>query len=125
MTIEVSNGELIDKVTILQIKREEIQDKQKRANVEREYISLLASSSHLLSINGMQGLYDQLISVNRKLWRIEDSIREKEYIKSFDEEFVQLARSVYITNDERAAIKKQIDKLTNSKLTEEKSYESY
>ena len=125
MTIEVSNGELIDKVTILQIKREEIQDKQKRANVEREYISLLASSSHLLSINGMQGLYDQLISVNRKLWRIEDSIREKEYIKSFDEEFVQLARSVYITNDERAAIKKQIDKLINSKLTEEKSYESY
>lgn len=125
MTIEVSNGELVDKITILQIKREEIQDEQKRANVEKEYVSLLASSSYLLSVDGMQELHNQLMSVNRRLWKIEDCIREKERIKSFDEEFVQLARSVYITNDERAAIKKQIDRLTNSKLTEEKSYEDY
>lgn len=125
MTIEVSNGELIDKITILQIKKEEIRDKQKLSNVEREYVSLLHSASLLLNTKEVQQLCEQLKDVNHELWRIEDAIREKERAKTFDQEFVQLARSVYVTNDKRAAIKKQIDKITNSKLTEEKSYEKY
>lgn len=125
MMIEVSNGELLDKVSILQIKREMILDEQKRLNIEREHTSLLLSASHLLDIENVQQLYQQLKEINRELWKIEDDIREKERAKVFDSEFIQLARSVYVTNDKRAAIKKQIDAVTNSKFTEEKSYEKY
>jgi len=124
MKIEVSNGEIVDKITILQIKLEKIQDSVKRENIEKE-LSVLSPELEKGSISIDQRLIDELHGVNLQLWDIEDKIREKEHQKVFDDEFIELARSVYRTNDERSRIKKDINVLTRSNLVEEKSYKKY
>ncbi len=124
--IPVSWGELIDKITILEIKRQRLASPQARANVERELSLLTGRASPLLSMGeGLPRLKAGLAAVNGRLWEIEDQIRKKEALGLFDEEFIRLARAVYITNDERARIKKEINTLTSSELTEEKSYAPY
>jgi hypothetical protein len=122
MKIEVSNGEILDKITILRLKLEHIHDQEKRANIIREYDFLKEISDE---INYPEDLYQELYSVNKALWKIEDDIRNKERNKEFDQEFIELARSVYFTNDKRSEIKKQINLKTESQFVEEKSYEKY
>jgi hypothetical protein len=122
MNIEVSNGEILDKITILRLKLEHIHDQQKRANIIKEYDFLKDISDE---IDYPEDLYEQLYLVNKALWRIEDDIRNKERNQEFDEEFIKLARSVYFTNDKRSEIKKQINLKTESQFIEEKSYEKY
>ena len=126
LQVPVSVGEVLDKITILQIKLAHISDSAKRANVQNELDALLPLvAGDAFTTNQMQGLVAQLKAVNEALWDIEDDIREKEAAKSFDAEFIKLARAVYVTNDKRAEIKKQINLETGSALIEEKSYESY
>ena len=122
MKIEISNGEILDKITILRLKLEHIFDKEKRANIIREYDFLKEVSE---KIKYSDNLYHELYLVNKALWKIEDDIRNKEKNKEFDEEFIELARSVYFTNDKRSEIKKKINLETNSEFVEEKSYEDY
>ena len=126
LQVPVSVGEVLDKITILQIKLAHISDSAKRANVQSELDALLPLvAGDAFTTNQMQGLVAELKAVNEALWDIEDDIREKEAAKSFDAEFIKLARAVYVTNDKRAEIKKQINLETGSALIEEKSYESY
>ena len=126
LQVPVSVGEVLDKITILQIKLAHISDSAKRANVQNELDALLPLvAGDAFTTNQMQDLVAELRAVNEALWDIEDDIREKEAAKSFDAEFIKLARAVYVTNDKRAAIKKQINLETGSALIEEKSYESY
>lgn len=127
MKIEVSIGELIDKLSILEIKLLNIKDKEKLSNVRKELQILNPYYQDLTDEYGfiLKNLYIKLSNINKGLWDIEDAIREKEKAEEFDEEFVELARSVYITNDQRAAVKKEINLLTKSKLVEEKSYSDY
>ena len=124
--IDVSVGEIMDKLTILEIKAEKIQDEAKLANVRKERDSLLpVIGQPAYQTDEVKQLVAKLKSINLKLWDIEDDIRLKEADKAFDEGFIELARSVYFTNDERAAVKKQINLATGSELVEEKSYEDY
>ena len=126
LQVPVSVGEVLDKITILQIKLAHISDAAKRANIKNELDALLPLvAGDAFTTDQMQTLMAELKSVNEALWDIEDDIREKEAAKSFDAEFIRLARAVYITNDKRAEIKKQINLATGSALVEEKSYESY
>ena len=126
LQVPVSVGEVLDKITILQIKLAHISDVAKRANIQNELDVLLPLvAGDAFTTDQMQALMAELKSVNEALWDIEDDIREKEAAKSFDAEFIRLARAVYITNDKRAEIKKQINLATGSALVEEKSYESY
>ena len=126
LQVPVSVGEVLDKITILQIKLAHISDATKRANIQNELDALLPLvAGDAFTTDQMQALMAELKSVNEALWDIEDDIREKEAAKSFDAEFIRLARAVYITNDKRAEIKKQINLATGSALVEEKSYESY
>jgi hypothetical protein len=124
--IPVSWGELFDKVTILQIKSERMQDEDKLANVRRELAELekVLQTAGTLAPDVVSAM-DELRIANSKLWDIEDDIRDCEREQRFDEEFVRLARAVYYTNDERAALKKRINLLMGSELVEEKSYASY
>jgi hypothetical protein len=124
--IPVSWGELFDKVTILQIKSERMQDEDKLANVRRELAELekVLQTAGTLAPDVVSAM-DGLRIANAKLWDIEDDIRDCERDKRFDAEFVRLARAVYYTNDERAALKKRINLLLGSELVEEKSYASY
>ena len=124
MQIEISIGELVDKVTVLQIKSERIKDKQKLINVNKELEVLNDSLSRaVISVESIE--YMELKKVNEELWEIEDNIRIKEKKEEFDKEFVDLARSVYFRNDVRAEIKKKINLLTGSDLVEEKEYVDY
>ena len=125
MEIEISNGELIDKLTILEIKLNYITALTQKDNIKKEYTYLKEKSQTLILNPTIYNLYRQLQKVNLKLWKIEDSIRLKEKLNEFDNEFINLARSVYKTNDERANIKKQINQITISTFIEEKSYEQY
>jgi predicted nuclease with TOPRIM domain len=121
MKIEVSNGEILDKFTILEIKKSEIKDAEKLKNVEKEYSIL---KEHVVTIlNTDHELYKKLLEINKKLWKIEDDIRICERNANFGPKFIELARAVYIVNDERADVKKQINLLTGSNVIEEKSYE--
>ena len=122
MKIEISIGELVDKITILQIKEKRIQDESKLSNVTSELCFLLDSFDITTIPNE---LYTSLKDVNLKLWDIEDDIRIKEKNQEFDDEFIQLARSVYVVNDERANLKKEINIAMGSRFVEEKSYEEY
>ena len=124
--IPISWGELFDKITILQIKLENITSKNALENVEQE----LKKLQSILTQNGLKTmetiqLEGELRRTNQQLWGIEDKIRDKERANSFDDEFIQLARSVYITNDERSRIKRKINDLLGSELVEEKSYAEY
>mgnify|MGYP000899900597 CR=1 FL=1 len=127
MKIEISTGELIDKLSILEIKLLNINNPQKSSNVYKELETLNPYFQDLLDKYGleMKNLYTKISRINKTLWDIEDDIRDKERAEEFDEEFVELARSVYIVNDQRAAVKKEINLLTKSKLVEEKSYKDY
>lgn len=127
MQIEVSNGEIMDKYTILEIKLEQIKDEAKLINVRNEHNSLkpVVAQIYANSPDGLDALHQDLLNVNKTLWNIEDHIRDCEREKNFGEDFVELARSVYYTNDDRADVKKQINTLTGSALVEEKSYQDY
>ena len=127
MKVEISNGELIDKLTILEIKLVEIKDKDKLINIQKEFDTLNPLVEKLFEKydSQLQHYYDELAKINGQLWDIEDWIRECEREKRFDKEFVELARSVYITNDKRSEVKKLINILTGSGLVEEKSYKEY
>ena len=126
LQVPVSVGEVLDKITILQIKLAHISDVAKRFNIQNELDALLPLvAGDAFTTDQMRGLMAELKSVNEALWSIEDDIREKEAAKSFDVEFIRLARAVYVTNDKRAEIKKQINLATGSAWIEEKSYESY
>ena len=124
--VHISWGELFDKITILQIKLENLTSKNALENVEQE----LKKLQSILTQNGPKTmetirLEGELRQINQQLWGIEDKIRDKERTNSFDDEFIQLARSVYITNDERSRIKRKINELLGSELVEEKSYAEY
>ncbi len=124
--VPVSVGELIDKITILEIKSERIKDPAKLDNVRRELGLLQATwDESPLSRQDVSELKAGLKQVNETLWEIEDVIRVKEMERSFDEQFIELARSVYITNDRRAALKRQLNEATGSTLVEEKDYPDY
>ena len=125
MNIEVSHGEIVDKLTILQIKKENITDSIKLDNIVKEYDYLLSVVENNLGISTESPEYLELLSINKELWVIEDDIRDKERVKEFDDEFIKLARSVYYTNDVRAKIKKEINLKYSSGFVEEKSYQSY
>jgi hypothetical protein len=125
MKIEVSNGEILDKLSILQIKASKFNDIYKLSNVENERRILLPMYDLIATTSEIRQKFHDLININSKLWDIEDMIRIKEQRKEFDEEFIELARSVYKTNDVRASIKRDINLLSNSELIEEKSYEEY
>ncbi len=123
---EISAGELVDKLTILEIKLDHIQDEVKRANIAREYVALTdAFNREIEATDAIQKLRQELKRVNSELWRIEDEIRAHERARTFAADFIALARSVYQTNDRRALLKRQINLLTQSNIVEEKSYEAY
>ena len=123
---QISVGEWIDKLTILEIKLAEILARDKLDNVRRVYDSLVAAAPReTLARADIAPLRLRLKAVNAELWRIEDEIRIKERAQAFDEEFIALARAVYVTNDARAALKRDINRLTQSELVEEKSYAAY
>jgi hypothetical protein len=121
---QISVGEWIDKLTILEIKLAEILERDKLDNVRREYETLLAAAPSDLG-EAIARLRGRLKTVNAELWRIEDEIRLKERARAFDEEFIALARAVYVTNDRRAALKREINRVARSALVEEKSYAGY
>jgi hypothetical protein len=125
MNIEVSHGEIVDKLTILQIKKENITDPIKLDNIVKEYDYLLSVVENDLGISTESSEYLELLSINKELWVIEDDIRDKERVKEFDDDFIKLARGVYYTNDVRAKIKKEINLKCSSGFVEEKSYQSY
>ena len=125
MKVEISNGELLDKFSILEIKMGNITNPFKLANVENEYRELTSDCTNLLRDSTISSLYAELKSINQKLWVIEDDIRDCERSKDFGPRFVSLAREVYFTNDDRARIKKEINLSSGSSLVEEKSYQDY
>ena len=126
LVIPISPGELIDKITILEIKRESIVDKEKLSNINLEYMVLLETlENKIIASNEIDSLRIKLKTINKRLWDIEDQLRDLERSKTFNEDFIKLARSVYFTNDERSEIKKSINKLLNSEIVEEKSYSKY
>jgi hypothetical protein len=122
----VSYGELIDKITILEIKSRRIADAAKLANVRNELDMLNATwANSTASQTDISDERARLLAVNEALWDIEDRIRLKERAQAFDAEFIELARSVYFRNDERAAFKREINQKLGSELVEEKSYQTY
>ncbi|WP_294538148.1 DUF6165 family protein [uncultured Rhodoblastus sp.] len=126
LVAEISAGELIDKITILEIKLDLIGDEAKRANVAREYAALTGVwNREIGETEDLARLRGELKAVNAKLWHIEDEIRAQEKAGTFGAEFIALARAVYHTNDSRAALKREINRRTQSDLIEEKSYEAY
>ena len=125
-SVPISWGELVDKITILEIKAELLSSQSARENVKRELVRLVAIWEPIERENrNAAGLKMALKHTNKTLWQIEDDIREKEAQKCFDDEFVSLARAVYRTNDERSRIKRQINTLLESEIVEEKQYSAY
>jgi hypothetical protein len=124
--VPVSPGELLDKITILRIKSQRMSDPAKLSNVRLELRSLedTWNGSGYANMN-IDADVAALLSVNERLWVIEDDIRDKERAKAFDAEFIRLARAVYVENDERAAIKRRINTTLGSSIVEEKSYRDY
>ena len=126
VTIEVSPGELIDKITILEIKAERIEDAAKLGNVLAELeILQSARATGIADDPELDRLTEALGQVNRTLWEVEDALRDCEHAGEFGPRFVELARSVYLTNDRRSALKREINLLLGSRLVEEKSYKPY
>ncbi len=122
--VDLSVGELVDKITILEIKSERIEDEEKLINVNKELSVLRTVYSEAVRVD-ISDEYNRLKEINIRLWIIEDDIRDKEFNKEFDDKFIELARAVYVTNDDRADVKKEINIKTGSELTEEKSYQDY
>ena len=128
MKVEVSDGEILDKLSILEIKLNKIENVHKLTNIQKEYDTLketIGEPPWHEHVFRKYGFYWQLKEINETLWEIEDEIRIKEKKQEFDSQFVKLARLVYKTNDKRAQIKKEINIHTKSNLLEEKSYEDY
>ena len=126
LLVEIAPGELIDKITILEIKLQNIEDEAKLANIRREYDSLMATfRANIKETDELRALIDELRAANAKIWGIEDEIRDLERAKDFGDRFVAVARSVYRSNDRRAATKHKINELLNSAIVEEKSYADY
>ena len=124
--VPVSWGELFDKITILQIKLENLTSKNALNNVEREFNQLKSILiKYFPKSTEAKQLEEELKQTNKELWDIEDKIRDKERNSSFDEDFIQLARSVYIVNDKRSLIKRKINHIFGSEFVEEKSYSKY
>lgn len=121
----VSVGELIDKLTILRVKQTKITNEEKLTYVNKEFTLLYNMSKIYLEKPEINSLYLQLIDVNSKLWDIEDELRILETKQSFDKDFVELARKVYFTNDERFRLKNEINKFTDSEIREVKEYVKY
>ena len=121
----ISLGELVDKISILHIKHKNIKDDEKLKLIREELKLLTITLDGHLKKNDIQEFLDALIKINSELWIIEDQIRDCERSKKFDEKFISLARSVYITNDKRSKIKLDINKKFGSKIVEVKSYEEY
>ncbi|TVP81223.1 DUF6165 family protein [Thioalkalivibrio sp.] len=126
MTVPVSFGEVLDKITILEIKSERIDDPAKLQNIRRELDELnRVWNSTLPDAERVSAQRMALKAINEELWEIEDAIREQEAAGHFGERFIDLARSVYITNDKRAAVKREVNLALGSSLVEEKSYRDY
>ncbi len=126
VNIPVSLGELLDKISILEIKSIKISNESKLANIKKELSGLKKVLENLnINFSEIKKLYEELYKINLGLWEIEDSIRILEKNKNFEKDFIDLARSVYITNDKRFQVKNEINKLFNSNYVEEKSYEDY
>ena len=127
MLVEISNGELLDKISILELKLLKIEDEEKLINIKKEFeiLNPLVVDLFMAYDGQLQNHYLELAKINGELWDIEDWIRDCEREKRFDKEFVELARSVYITNDKRCEVKKLINLMTSSGLVEEKSYKEY
>ena len=124
--VPVSPGEVLDKITILEIKSERMEDPVKVANVRIELALLEATWAQSVTPDPViQDLHDQLKQINEALWEIEDDIRDKERVKEFGQQFIDLARKVYFTNDRRSEIKKQLNLHLGSQIIEEKSYQDY
>jgi hypothetical protein len=123
--IPVSIGELVDKLTILEIKLSNVSSQDKKVNLENEFNELRSVFENNIPSEKIQKYYQELLVINKKLWKIEDDIRILEKQKLFNEEFIELARSVYVTNDERFEIKNTINSLMGSNIKEEKLYEQY
>ena len=124
--VPVSPGEVLDKITILEIKSERISDAGKLANVKRELELLQAAWQQSVNEDEtVQSIHASLKSINEALWEIEDDIRDKERAREFDQKFIDLARSVYVTNDQRADAKKELNIYLGSEIVEEKSYQDY
>ena len=124
--VPVSPGEVLDKITILEIKSERISDAGKLANVKRELELLQASWRQSVDQDEtVNRIHAELKTINEALWEIEDDIRDKERAKEFDQGFIDLARSVYVTNDKRADAKKELNLYLGSEIVEEKSYQDY
>lgn len=124
-SIQVSWGELIDKLTILEIKEQRLLTKESIVNVRYELAALMSVADRTLARKDLAALKKELKSINETLWEVEDKIRAKEAAQSFDQEFIQLARSVYINNDRRGHLIRRINVLLNSAIGEEKQYTSY
>jgi hypothetical protein len=120
--IPVSFGELFDKYTILQIKHMNIKDDTKLIFIQNEINYLTPFINTALDVNNITHILQELTQINEQLWDIEDKIREKEHIKEFNQEFIDLARNVYITNDKRNKLKRKIDEIFHSELSDIKSY---
>ena len=124
--VPVSPGEVLDKITILEIKFERMTDPDKVANVRTELELLRETWQKAITDDEViQRLHDELKKINEALWEIEDDIRDKERVKEFDERFIELARAVYFTNDKRSQVKKQLNLHLGSQIIEEKSYQDY
>jgi hypothetical protein len=123
MEIEVSIGEIVDKLSILRIKKNNITDENKLVNINKEYDYLYHKVFQELKIDTSD--FYEMVMVNEILWAVEDSIRDKERNKQFDQDYIEMARSVYITNDRRADIKRKINEKYSSEFIEEKSYKPY
>ncbi len=124
--VPISPGELLDKITILEIKSERMSDEEKLSNVRRELSLLNQTWNERVSADDtIRRIHTELGNINEALWEIEDDIRDKEKAREFDQRFVELARSVYFTNDKRAAAKKELNTYLGSDIVEEKSYQDY
>ena len=125
ISVPVSVGELIDKLSILHVKKIKISNQEKLNYINKEFELLYNMSSYYLNDSEVSKLYHELVDVNSKLWEIEDELKILESKNIFDETFIQLARKVYFTNDERFSLKNKINDLTNSEVREQKEYVEY
>lgn len=125
INVQISVGELIDKLSILQIKKNKIDDEKKLNFIHNEFECLYNVASHYLNDKQIDEAYHELVNINTTLWDVEDKLREYERIQTFENHFVSLARKVYITNDKRFKIKNLINEISGSEIREQKSYEDY
>ena len=125
VNVPVSVGELIDKLSILQVKKSKVKNSDKLKFIEKEYDLLLSMSYEYFNNVDIISTYKELVDVNTKLWEVEDELRVIENTKVFDSNFIELARAVYYTNDERFRLKDKINNLTNSEIKEQKDYKEY